>query len=60
MFARVKEGRDDHQEWRGQIVIKINAEVFQEEQDRLLVFAQPIQQIAGGALFAAQPCAQLV
>ena len=26
----------------GQIVIKIHAEVFQEEQDRLLVFTQPI------------------
>ena len=36
-----------------QIVIKIHAEVFQEEQDRLLVFAQPIQQIAGGTLFTA-------
>ena len=42
----------------GQIVIKIHAEVFQEEQDRLLVFTQPIQQIAGGTLFAASACAR--
>ena len=41
-----------------QIVIKIHAEVFQEAQDRLLVFAQPIQQIAGGTLFAAPACAR--
>jgi hypothetical protein len=33
--------------------IKIHAEVFQEEQNRLLVFAQPLQQNAGGTLFAA-------
>jgi hypothetical protein len=40
----------------GQIVLTIHAKVFQEEQDRLLVFAQPLQQIAGGTLFAAPVC----
>src|SRR2546426_4288973 len=33
------------------VVIKIHTQVFQEAQDGLLVFAQPIEQIAGGALF---------
>src|SRR5947209_4641991 len=42
----------------GQIVIKIHAEVFQEGQDRLLVFAQPIKQITGGTLFAAPSCSR--
>ena len=35
-----------------QIVIKIHAQILQEGQHRLLVFAQAIQQIAGGTLFA--------
>lgn len=41
----------------GQIVIKIHAQVFQEEENRLLMFAQAIQQIAGGTLLAASACA---
>ena len=45
--------RDHAQIALRQIVIKIHAEDFQEEQNRLLVFAQPLQQIAGGTLFAA-------
>jgi hypothetical protein len=36
-----------------QIVIKIHTQILQEGQDSLLVFAQPIQQIAGSTLFAA-------
>ena len=37
----------------GQIVVKIHAQIFQEAEDRLLVFAQPIEQIACGTLFDA-------
>src|SRR5260221_1772981 len=40
----------------GQIVIKIHPQILQEGQDRLLAFAQPIQQIAGGTLFASPSC----
>src|SRR5260221_13302945 len=40
----------------GQIVIKILPQILQEGQDRLLAFAQPIQQIAGGTLFASPSC----
>lgn len=36
----------------GQIVIKIHPQILQESQDRLLLFAQAIKQIAGGTLFA--------
>ena len=36
----------------GQIVIKIHTQILQEGQDRLLMFAQPIKQVAGGTLFA--------
>src|SRR5216683_7656171 len=35
-----------------QIVIKIHTQILQEAEDRLLVFAQAIKQIAGGTLFA--------
>src|SRR5262249_25493635 len=35
-----------------QIVIKIHPKILQESQDRLLMFAQAIKQIAGGTLFA--------
>src|SRR5689334_15363467 len=35
-----------------QIVIKIHTKILQEGQNSLLVFAQPIKQIAGGTLFA--------
>ena len=45
--------RDHAQIALRQIVFKIHAEDCQEEQNRPLVFAQPIQQIAGGTLFAA-------
>ena len=50
--------RDHAQIALRQIGIKIHAEVFQEEQNRLLVCAQPLQQIAGGTLFAAPACAR--
>src|SRR3989442_9343372 len=42
----------------GQIVIKIHSKILQEGQDCLLVFAQPIKQIAGGALFASPSCSR--
>jgi hypothetical protein len=45
--------RDHAQIALRQIVFKIHAVDCQEEQNRPLVFAQPIQQIAGGTLFAA-------
>src|SRR5450759_2259047 len=41
-----------------QIVIKIHSQILQEGQDGLLVFAQPIKQIAGGTLFAAPSCSR--
>ena len=37
----------------GQIVVKIHAQVFQEAEESLLVFAQTIEQVAGGTLFGA-------
>src|SRR5258708_31294949 len=39
-----------------QIVIKSHPQILQEGQDRLLMFAQAIEQIAGGALFASPAC----
>ena len=36
----------------GKVVVKIHAKVFQEVENRFLVFAQAIEQIAGRALFA--------
>src|SRR5438874_7723250 len=36
----------------GQIVVKIHAQIFQEAEESLLVFAHPIEQIASGTLFA--------
>lgn len=35
----------------GEIVIKIHAQIFKEAEDRFLVFAQPVEQVACGALF---------
>src|SRR5260221_5049245 len=37
----------------GKIVVKIHAKIFQEAEESMLVFAQPIKQIASGTLFAA-------
>src|SRR6266566_8919440 len=37
----------------GQIVVKIHPQIFQEAEDRLLMFAQPVEQIACGTLFDA-------
>src|SRR2546421_8804019 len=36
----------------GEIVVKIHAQIFQKAQDRFLVFAQAVEQISGGTLFA--------
>ena len=36
----------------GQIIVKIHSKILQEGQNRLLMFAQPIKQIASGTLFA--------
>jgi hypothetical protein len=41
-----------------QIVIKIYSKILQEGQDRLLVFAQAIKQIASGTLFASSSCSR--
>src|SRR6266700_196381 len=35
----------------GQIVVKIHPQIFQEAEDRFLVFAQPVEQVACGTLF---------
>src|SRR6266702_3439158 len=35
----------------GQIVVKIHPQIFQEAEDRFLVFAQPVEQGACGTLF---------
>src|SRR5947209_2709315 len=35
----------------GQIVVKIHPQIFQEAEDRLLMFAQTVEQIACGTLF---------
>ena len=37
----------------GQIVVKIHPQIFQEAEDRFLVFAQPVEQVACGTLFDA-------
>jgi len=42
----------------GQIVVKIDAQVFQEAEEGVLVFAQPIKQIAGGTLFGSSTCSR--
>ena len=41
----------------GQIVVKIHAQIFQEAEDRFLVFAQAMEQIACVTLFASTPLA---
>ena len=35
----------------GQIVVKIHPQIFQEAEDRFLMFAQPVEQVACGTLF---------
>ena len=40
----------------GKIVVKIHAQIFQEAEESMLVFAQAIQQIASGTLFASPSC----
>ena len=39
----------------GQMVVKIHPQIFQEAEDRLLVFAQTVEQVACGTLFDAPP-----
>ena len=39
----------------GEIIVKIHTQILQEGENRLLVFAQPIKQIAGSTLFASPP-----
>src|SRR5437588_2184027 len=39
----------------GQIVVKIHPQIFQEAEDRFLVFAQTVEQVACGTLFDAPP-----
>src|SRR5690242_21911351 len=39
----------------GEIVVKIHTQVLQEAEDRCLVFAQTVKQIACGTLFDASP-----
>ena len=36
----------------GEVVVKRHTQVLQEEQEGVLMFAQPVQQIPGGMLFA--------
>ena len=38
------------------IVVKIHPKIFQEAEEGLLVFAQPIEQVAGRALLGSSPC----
>ena len=40
----------------GQIVVKIDAQIFQKAEKGVLVFAQPIKQIADGTLFGSSSC----
>src|SRR6266446_5454891 len=42
----------------GQIVVKIDTKILQEAEDRFLVLAQPIKQIAGRTLFASTSCSR--
>src|SRR5713101_1958517 len=39
----------------GQIVVKIDPQIFQEAEDRFLLFAQTVEQVACGTLFDAPP-----
>ena len=39
------------------VVVKIHAEIFQETEEGVLVFAQAIEQVAGRTLLASSPCA---
>src|SRR6266849_7667339 len=39
----------------GEVIVKIHAQILQEGEDGLLLFAQAIEEIAGGTLFASTP-----